>query len=78
MGRQISAEVVRPSETKVAALVDSPTPYNIKQVRFLTPLSTELHTDASSRDLQIEHHMIATGTPRGNGQVERYVATVTD
>lgn len=30
------------------------------------------------RNLQIEHHMIATGTPRGNGQVERYVATVID
>lgn len=30
------------------------------------------------RDLQIEHHMIATGTPRGNGQVERYVSTVID
>lgn len=28
------------------------------------------------QELQIEHHMIATGTPRGNGQVERYVATV--
>lgn len=28
------------------------------------------------RELNIEHHMIATGTPRGNGQVERYVATV--
>lgn len=28
--------------------------------------------------LQVEHHMIATGTPRGNGQVERYVSTVTD
>lgn len=30
------------------------------------------------RELQIEHHMVATGTPRGNGQVERYVATVID
>lgn len=28
------------------------------------------------RDLNIEHHLIATGTPRSNGQVERYVATV--
>lgn len=28
------------------------------------------------RELQIDHHMIATGTPRANGQVERYVATV--
>lgn len=28
------------------------------------------------RDLEIEHHMIATGTPRGNGQAERYVSTV--
>lgn len=30
------------------------------------------------RELQIDHHMIATGTPRGNGQVERYVSTVID
>lgn len=29
-------------------------------------------------ELEIEHHMIATGTPRGNGQVERYVTTVID
>lgn len=28
------------------------------------------------RELNIEHHMIATGTPRGNGQAERYVSTV--
>lgn len=25
-------------------------------------------------ELKIEHHMVATGTPRGNGQVERYVS----
>lgn len=30
------------------------------------------------RELHIEHHMVATGTPRGNGQVERYVTTVID
>lgn len=28
------------------------------------------------RELHIEHHMIATGTPRSNGQVERYVPTI--
>lgn len=28
--------------------------------------------------LHIEHHLISTGTPRSNGQVERYVFTVTD
>lgn len=28
------------------------------------------------REMQIQHHMLSTGTPRGNGQVERYVATV--
>lgn len=28
--------------------------------------------------LNIDHHLIATGTPRGNGQVERYVRTVID
>ena len=30
------------------------------------------------RELQINYHMIATGTPRGNGQVERYITTVID
>lgn len=30
------------------------------------------------REMQIEHHMISTGTPRSNGQVERYVATITN
>lgn len=30
------------------------------------------------RELEIEHHMVSTGTPRGNGQVERYVTTVID
>lgn len=30
------------------------------------------------RELEIEHHMISTGTPRSNGQVERYVATITN
>lgn len=30
------------------------------------------------RELHIQHHLIATGTPRSNGQVERYVSTVTD
>lgn len=29
-------------------------------------------------ELHIEHHMISTGSPRGNGQVERYVSTVID
>lgn len=24
----------------------------------------------------VDHHMISTGTPRGNGQVERYIATI--
>lgn len=28
------------------------------------------------REMQIQHHMISTGTPRSNGQVERYVGTV--
>lgn len=30
------------------------------------------------QEMRVEHHMIATGTPRSNGQVERYVATVTN
>ncbi|CAK1549738.1 unnamed protein product [Leptosia nina] len=29
-------------------------------------------------ELHIQHHMIATGTPRSNGQAERYVFTVCD
>lgn len=29
-------------------------------------------------ELNIEQHLISTGTPRSNGQVERYVSTVTD
>lgn len=28
------------------------------------------------KELHIDHHMIATGTQRGNGQVECYVSTV--
>lgn len=28
------------------------------------------------REMQIQHHMISTGTPRSNGQAERYVATI--
>ncbi|KAF9408849.1 hypothetical protein HW555_011597 [Spodoptera exigua] len=28
------------------------------------------------RDMQINHHMIATGTPRSNGQAEKYVGTI--
>lgn len=30
------------------------------------------------RELHIQHHLIATGIPRSNGQVERYVFTVTN
>lgn len=54
---------------------------------FGTPsrVITDRGTNFSSRqiqslfsDLEIEHHMVATGTPRGNGQVERYVTTVID
>lgn len=28
------------------------------------------------REWNVDHHMISTGTPRSNGQVERYVATI--
>lgn len=54
---------------------------------FGTPslIVTDRGTNFSSRQMkilfdqwQVRHHMIATGTPRGNGQVERYVTTVTD
>ncbi|XP_045766170.1 uncharacterized protein LOC123867897 [Maniola jurtina] len=30
------------------------------------------------RSWQVEHHMITTGTPRANGQIERYVKTIID
>lgn len=39
---------------------------------------TSHHVRSLLRDLQITHHMIATGTPRSNGQVEKYVGTVTN
>ena len=46
---------------------------------------TDRGTNFCSRQLQqlfdewqTRHHMIATGTPRGNGQVERYVSTITN
>lgn len=29
-------------------------------------------------ELNIQHHLVATGTPRGNGQAERYISTVID
>lgn len=54
---------------------------------FGTPslIITDRGSNFSSKQLQalftewqVEHHMIATGTPRGNGQVERYVTTVTN
>lgn len=50
-----------------------------------TNIITDRGTNFSSRqmqslfnDWQARHHMVATGTPRGNGQVERYVATITN
>lgn len=52
--------------TPSKVLTDRGTNFNSNQIRSLF------------RELQIEHHMVATGTPRGNGQVERYVATVID
>ncbi|KAJ8705933.1 hypothetical protein PYW07_010710 [Mythimna separata] len=54
---------------------------------FGTPslIITDRGTNFCSRQLrelfdswQVRHHMIATGTPRGNGQVERYVSTITN
>lgn len=50
--------------TPTLVITDRGTNFNSSQVRSLF------------RELQIKHHMIATGTPRGNGQVERYVRTV--
>lgn len=40
LGRNISQEGIRPSTTKVAALVDSPVPCNIKQVRQFMGLAS--------------------------------------
>lgn len=46
---------------------------------------TDRGTNFTSKPMQnlfsewrVKHHMIATGTPRGNGQVERYVKTISD
>ncbi|XP_038221969.1 uncharacterized protein LOC119839641 [Zerene cesonia] len=50
--------------TPSLVVTDRGTNFSSNQVQSLF---TELH---------IEHHMVATGTPRGNGQVERYVGTV--
>lgn len=40
LGRHISPEGVRPSEAKVAALVNSPAPCNVKQVRQFMGLAS--------------------------------------
>ena len=40
LGRHISQEGVRPSETKVSALVNSPVPNNVKQVRQFMGLAS--------------------------------------
>lgn len=54
---------------------------------FGTPslIITDRGTNFCSRQMrelfnewQARHHMISTGTPRGNGQVERYVSTITN
>lgn len=37
---------------------------------------TSEHVRSLLRGMQINHHMIATGTPRSNGQVEKYVGTI--
>lgn len=55
----------------------------ITTIRTPSKIITDQGTNFSSHqirslflELHIEHHMVATGTPRGNGQIERYVATV--
>lgn len=54
---------------------------------FGTPslIITDRGTNFCSRQIQelfeswqVRHHLVATGTPRGNGQVERYVSTITN
>jgi transposase InsO family protein len=57
-------EIVTTLSTPSKVITDQGTNFSSQQIRSLF------------RDLHIEHHMIATGSPRGNGQVERYVATV--
>ncbi|CAK1549316.1 unnamed protein product [Leptosia nina] len=37
---------------------------------------TSDHVKLLLREMQIEHHMIATGTPRSNGQAEKYIGTI--
>lgn len=37
---------------------------------------TSDHVRSLLRNMQINHHLIATGTPRSNGEVEKYVGTI--
>lgn len=59
-------EIVTLFGTPSTVVTDRGTNFNSNQIRSLF------------RELQIEHHLIATGTPRSNGQVERYVSTISD
>lgn len=60
----IIRETVTLFGTPSLVVTDRGTNFSSRQVRELF------------RELRIEHHMIATGTPRSNGQVERYVTTI--
>ncbi|KAH9637846.1 hypothetical protein HF086_005504 [Spodoptera exigua] len=60
----IIREIVTLFGTPSVVITDRGTNFSSNQIRNMF------------RELHIEHHMIATGTPRSNGQVERYVATI--
>lgn len=60
----IIRETITMFGTPSLVITDRGTNFSSNQIRYLF------------RELNVEHHMIATGTPRSNGQVERYVSTV--
>lgn len=60
----IIRETVTLFGTPATVITDRGTNFSSTQIRSLFS------------ELQIDHHMISTGTPRSNGQVERYVTTV--
>lgn len=70
MGAQELVEKVRDSVivfgTPSLIITDRGTNFNSRHMRELF------------HEWQVRHHMISTGTPRGNGQVERYVSTITN
>lgn len=62
----------------VVVLRDSLTMFGTPS-RVISDRATNFTNDQLARlfrEWNVDHHMISTGTPRGNGQVERYVTTI--